>query len=655
MSWTLTFLVLSSWTGVGNLLSNWDFEEGFPSAFKREFVPTDGWLGWEFHTWEEVLGRHCYGDWEEGEAFSGRKCIVLRMAQGFGVAQCRTVYWVPLREGEGYVLKGWYRTEGKSVATASVALRRARLFPGREEVRLDFSWGRNPHVKLKPSPGRWSPFVLSFGVSPEWTDGGRWRCWGQVRLVAISGPGKVWFDCLKLSRAFNFHLYRPKAPLLVEMGENFDVEIVALDERKEPPLPLDNLSDWEVKAGGRRLEIVKLTKTPPLWRLTVRAPEKIGLYDLFIAARRGRKKLTVRKRRFLCVVPPVKGVFSFVHITDRHVTGFLPRSVEEAEDPREIVQLEAIRAINGLMPYFVLDTGDFGTWDGWVKTHWAIICRADACLDFWRRLNAPVYAVAGNHDADATNLGVRTRWYYHVYAGVPFFFSFVVGGVKFVGLDSVMGVNPKFTTHGGDFCIPHMLDWLEREVDDVVKRGLKSVFFLHHPLFYEFEESPRRERVLQLIYRARPLLVLNGHHHYMNVTVKRNPFQSPMPSPESPLHEVFLDPRKFPFWPRPPEEIASIAKKFYNDPRFVVFENTPPIGAFSHVSDPRSRRYQGFRYVWIVNGKIAWDDVLPANLQIERERRGEFEEIVRIRKISRHPRLPWKFTSATIEPSRASP
>jgi len=645
----------------GNLLTNYDFEEGFSSAFKKGYAPMDGWLDWHAHNYEEQLWRHSYGDWDEDVSYHGKKSIFMINTAGLGWEHWDTPYFIGLEQNTQYVLKGFYKTERNTSqqVRANISARYYSSTPeaGTYTTRLPNPGGSG--CRLEPS-SEWKTFVNIFQYPhprdvrySKDTPGFDYEC--AVRLFGAGGPGKIWFDYLKLSKRYVFELISHKVPIMCELADVIDLQFVLLDESKwqlEERI-IKTAQDWEVFADGEKLKVEQVKFDNNLWNLKVKAPDKVGLYNLKVNVKYKKSNLSLARKSFLKVAYPLKDTYAFVVMADRHAADFLPSSVEDAKDPRKIIHLCVVDLINNLRPLFVLELGDNGIWDGVFKSDTDIKYRAEAYLDFRSRIKYPVYSIAGNHDADATDKGLRCRWYYHIYCGIPYYYSFDIGSYHFIGLDSVMGVNPDFTTHGGDFQIPGMLNWFENDLKIAAQEGKKIICFFHHPVFLEFKETPARDRFLDLVCNYNVAYVFTGHHHHINLDIKKRVQSHIDENYPSDLEEVIHSHKDTPFPPHP-LQLLELAKKYRNNPNYVLFETCAPMGANHHSSGPDSEQYQGIRYIWIKEGKVAWDDTLPANLKMTYVKDTPTRKVCNI-KVSSKNDFNWRMRNAAGRPFTGLP
>jgi len=186
----VTFASLQEAAG-GNLISNGGFEQG------EAGVPYD-WVTYNPEPWrteDPVTLSHLWGPgaairWVEGEARSGRRCLLLeRTGEGPG-GWLRARQVVSVRGGRSYLISGWVKTasvEGSALITWQLAPSRAqRGAAGRRQLErgaTDQVSGTHPWSRLEtvlPVPAESSSYALRVDV-------------------ALIGPGRAWFDDITIA------------------------------------------------------------------------------------------------------------------------------------------------------------------------------------------------------------------------------------------------------------------------------------------------------------------------------------------------------------------------------------------------------------------------------------------------------------------------
>jgi Icc-related predicted phosphoesterase len=226
---------------------------------------------------------------------------------------------------------------------------------------------------------------------------------------------------------------------------------------------------------------------------------------------------------------PRQTAFTFVHASDLHIA------------PAVVARTERFRALaESLNPAFVIITGD-------LVRDALRVGEAEAtgyCELFMREaalFKRPVWTVPGNHDnfgieRDKSHVSATHPLYgrkmYHHYLG-PDYYSFNVGGVHFVGLNTVDIDDQSYYGHVDSV----QLAWLERDLA-MVPAATPVVTFDHIPFFSSFEalsgytgDPPaptlitvdgktsfrhtvsNAEAVLAVLRKHRHVLALGGHIH----------------------------------------------------------------------------------------------------------------------------------------------
>lgn len=176
--------------------------------------------------------------------------------------------------------------------------------------------------------------------------------------------------------------------------------------------------------------------------------------------------------------------FSFVHITDCHITSggrFLRNLASITSEVRSMTP----------PPAFVLATGD--------QTEMGFTEEYEEYNRLVSQLPVPVYNVMGNHEAKWSNWGkAGARQFWHQQP----FYSFDFGTVHFVALDSSMWIE-----HHG-FLGESQREWLEK---DLKQHGTTQpvVFFSHHAQEFLGDEP----QLLKLLAPYNVRLALVGHGH----------------------------------------------------------------------------------------------------------------------------------------------
>jgi predicted phosphodiesterase len=211
----------------------------------------------------------------------------------------------------------------------------------------------------------------------------------------------------------------------------------------------------------------------------------------------------------------------FAVISDSHIR--LPAGAAEGGYPSNALTVDRstriVEAVNALRPDFVVHLGDV------VHPIPALDSHEEAVLvahDVFRRLDAPLYVLPGNHDiGDKHNAWmpapVVEEDSHAVFARHwgPLYQSFDANDCHFVMLDT-----PVLNSGLGREA--EQRAWLERDLAENAEAGRRLFVFTHYPLFlfepdepkhYDNIEEPARSWLLELLKRYRAEAVFSGHVH----------------------------------------------------------------------------------------------------------------------------------------------
>jgi len=182
--------------------------------------------------------------------------------------------------------------------------------------------------------------------------------------------------------------------------------------------------------------------------------------------------------------------FTFVHVTDTHVTG----TEREGSTGWKVAGMYG--EISGLRPRpaFVINTGDYVESGGKAEydTHEKLL----------KKLEVPQYGVPGNHDVRWNPLGKEG---YERRVG-PLYRSWDYGGVHFVTLDSTV-----LLSHFGHID-QRQLDWLAGDLEKA-GRARPIVIAMHHPIGREGSLVDNGEALMEVTRPYNVRLWLFGHGH----------------------------------------------------------------------------------------------------------------------------------------------
>ena len=232
---------------------------------------------------------------------------------------------------------------------------------------------------------------------------------------------------------------------------------------------------------------------------------------------------------FALVAAPAQGSFTFVHASDTHIS---EQSVPRTRRLREMV--------DSLRPEFVLITGDLvrdalRVGEAEARGYYDLFARQRAAF------RTPVYTVPGNHELFGIERHLSKvepshplfgKAMYRSYFG-PDYYSFNVGGVHFVGLNTVDIHDGWYHGHVDSL----QLRWLERDLA-ALPSGTPVVTFDHIPFYSTadelggFEDGPpaptlieiggkrvfrhvvaNADTVLAIVARQQHVMALGGHVH----------------------------------------------------------------------------------------------------------------------------------------------
>ena len=208
------------------------------------------------------------------------------------------------------------------------------------------------------------------------------------------------------------------------------------------------------------------------------------------------------------------GDFSFIQISDTHIGFNKAANPDTAATLREtIAKVKAAPTVAGAKPAFVLHTGDI--------SHLSKPEQFDAADQMLKELGLPVFHVPGEHDTlddgngktylDRYGAGTKgTGWY-----------SFDQGGVHFIGLVNVVGLQGGGSGRLGD----DQIAWLKDDVANL-RSSTPIVVFAHMPLWDVYAPwgwgTSDAAPALAHLKRFGSVTVLNGHIHQVISKVEGN-------------------------------------------------------------------------------------------------------------------------------------
>ncbi len=506
------------------------------------------------------------GTADKSAARTGNRGASVRGEGGLAYGRWVTPYRIPLEPGAKYLVSFWYRGQGGEVCLEGNAAEMSDT----GKLTTDLA------KKFKISAGKLQPAADWTFVEKEVAAPG-YPAWAQVCLGG-SGREACAFDDIFFGRP-GLTLLDPRVPQIVPEGSEISLKLAAPELRGVAV----GAVTWKTGPGAVLKEAAK-NEGDGTWTLKL---EVASGGDLQVeASAAGVKPLKLSVQNFLRAFPAGgEKLFTFAAVTDTH---FYRRGQNERNEKFA----RAAGALNALDPLFVISLGDqmeihSGLRDE--ENKW--IC--EAVKQQLGTLSMPVFAIAGNHEIDRTYEGAGTRWYHEKYLGYPRHWSFRVGKNVFAGIDVT---SPGMATreHGASFLDPEQDAWLDALLSEAHEAPV--IVAGHISPFNDWGNSPDRDRFLSLLLGKKVGAYLCGHTHYTDdAAVANGQTAPPWPKPEK------LD---------TPDKAAAALR----DPSKTAILTTTTTSAFA-LGDKKAF---GYRYVLVKDGKIAWQDVLPLSLSVER-------------------------------------
>ena len=541
-----------------NWISNPSFEIGSVGC------PVD----WIFLNQHEVTT----GTWDGSSARSGAQGVAVHAAGGLAYGRWITPYRIPFAADERCRVSFWYRGAGAQV----------------------YVWGRASSLSLSgiysndltkyykimlgptPATSQWTYVETEF-VAPGYAS------WGQFCLGG-SGRDTCEFDDIAVARP-GLVLIDPRSPLLVAPGATNLFTVYAEELRS-----LDATAvTWQVQSSHYALQSAALDSTQKLWTLALVATNT-GVADLTIqAVTNGGNPLALNLPRMARVHGGTGGAFTFTAMTDLH---FYRPGVNERNGKFGLL----VNSLNGLDPLFAMAMGDqLEIHSGYRDEEKKYM--VEAVREQLGRVQVPLFQVAGNHEIDKNYEGAGTQWYFEKLQQVQPFFALEVDGTFLAGIDITSpGICAR--EHGASFLRPGLASWLDGRLMNYT--GRLAMVAAHISPFTEFVDGPDRDALLTTLYSNRVRAYLSGHLHYTDDKWVRNP------AADGPVA---------PPWPAPTllTNTAEATVKLA-DTNNTVYLGTVTGSAFLLNGYP----FNGYRYLWVRNQEVVWQDVLPISLGITR-------------------------------------
>ena len=231
-------------------------------------------------------------------------------------------------------------------------------------------------------------------------------------------------------------------------------------------------------------------------------------------------------------------LFQFAVLSDSHIR--LQNATAEGGYASNRLTIEraeyAVQCINKLHPDFVIHLGDLVHPIPALSNHEEAVKKA---YDIFSKINAPFYALPGNHDiGDKPNgwlpapvVEENSHTVFSKYWGA-LYRSFSTETCHFICLDTPV-MNTDFER------AKTQQTWLENELHLAKSRGLRPFVFMHYPLFicdphepthYDNIDEPARSRLLNLFEQYQVEAVFSGHVHNVFFGIHKNTRYYSLPS-----------------------------------------------------------------------------------------------------------------------------
>ena len=548
----------------------------FATAWLRAEVPAAGnWISnpsfeegedgdpvdWVFFRQQEKT----MGSSDASAACTGMRGVAIRGEGGQSFGRWITPYRIPLEPATKYRVSFWYRGKGAEVYLTGHAVQAP------SSGNLAFDLGEPFDLPVaKPAQSEVWTFVEAEITSPNYP------AWAQL---CLSGGGGDYcaFDDVAIERP-GLTLLAPQVPQVIPSGAEVVLKLNAPELRE---VSAGSVA-WRTGAGTTFKGAVK-NGADGTWELTVAVDADA---DLFIEATGGARTLQLAVPKFFRVTQPgSENLFAFAAITDAHF-------YRPGDNERNVKFARVAATLNALDPLFVISLGDqMENHNGLRDEENKWIC--EAVREQLGTLAVPVFTLAGNHEIDRTYEGVGTRWYHEKYLVRPRNWAFRVGKTLFAGLDvSTPGVATR--EHGASFLDAAQDAWLDALLS--APRNAPPIIAAHISPFNEWTSRPDRDRFLSLLLGKKVGALLTGHTHYTeDVSVPNGQTAPPWPQTQA-------------------LSTPAQAQAALDSPDKTTILTTTTACSFSLGTEKTT----GYRYLLVRNGKIAWQAVLPASLEITR-------------------------------------
>lgn len=278
------------------------------------------------------------------------------------------------------------------------------------------------------------------------------------------------------------------------------------------------------------------------YRLTVDSPSNVSeeLYNLSVILIDDSEIYKNTEPRSVEVINEFKDDFDFIHITDLHIgdpRGFL-ESIKETIGYKSVKR--CIKEINLLNPDFVVISGDLVFGQLYFKEYSR---EYEKCYEMIQMFDVPTYLLPGNHDG-YRRIGEDGLKFWEEYFG-DLYYSFDYGNFHFQAINSYdwpeiyrWSIGPLALTWGG-YIQDDQLEWVENDLKNNTDSNLTFMLMHHNPIWDTSKDTlinkgyENREELLDLIESYNVDMVLAGHVHYDDVTIKNDTVFLTTTTPES--------------------------------------------------------------------------------------------------------------------------
>ncbi len=331
---------------------------------------------------------------------------------------------------------------------------------------------------------------------------------------------------------------RSSCPVIVGHGGNFTVRI---ESKIFENIYFYISTAYESIVDEFWLEVKDTQEIDGLWYVNVSVPLEVPseLYNLTAVVLKDDTYHYNCEPRAVNVVDEIDDNFTFIHITDLHVGD--PRGF--AESITETIGYKSIKKciseINLLHPDFVVISGDlvFGQLYPFEYKR-----EYKKCYEMLQMFDVPTYLAPGNHDG-YRRLGEDGLSIWQEYFG-PLYYSFDYGGSHFLSINSFDWPARQrwafsfLALNWGGSIGDEQIDWVENDLESN-DANLTLMLMHHNPIWDTIHDNflrlhyKNQNKILNLIDDYNVDMVLAGHVHWDNVTIKNDTIFVTTTTPES--------------------------------------------------------------------------------------------------------------------------